>query len=158
MCGCTKISGMKRRKKSARRSGRKSYRRRSARMGALPKLNNVMDVAVTGATVLGGIAIANKVKSIGFLANNPLIGNLAVIAVGALTPSLLKNATGARLGAGMAVAGVRGLLMDNAPGIADTLGIAGLESNAPVFSMMNGLESPAPTSSYIGETLRLRVA
>lgn len=143
MCGCTKsINGMKRRKGARRR--------RRSRMGALPTVSNLTGIVATSATVLGGYAIAGKVKNIGFLANNPLFGNLATIAAGVILPGFLKGAVGTNLGIGMALRGVQGLVVDNVPGVADTLGLSGIPEMNPYYSVVGGFNDPGPMNSIAG--------
>lgn len=151
MCGRTKISGMKRRRKNGARRGRKSYRRRGARMGALPTVSNLTGAVMQGATVVAGYGLAGVLQNnIGFLSTNPLIGNLAQIVAGVITPTILKGNVGAGLGIGMVAKGVQGLVVNNVPGIANTLGLAGIPEMSPYYSVVGGFNDPGPMNSIAG--------
>lgn len=152
MCGCTKLSGMKRRKKSGARRGRKTYRRR-ARVGALPTVSNLTSAVTQGATVVAGYGLAGVLQNnIGFLQTNPLIGNIAQIIAGVVVPSVLKGNIGTGLGVGMVAKGVQGLIVNNVPGIANTIGLAGLPEMNPIYSVVGGFNDPGPMNSIAGGT------
>lgn len=147
MCGCTKISGMARRKKRKSTGRRKSYRRRSS-VGAMPDTSQVMAGVKVGATALAGFGLAGMLKNnITFLQTNPLIGNILQIAAGIATPMIIKNDVGTGLGIGMVAKGIQGFVVDNVPGIANTLGLSGLPDMYPTNSVLGMLETTAPMAS-----------
>ena len=138
-----------------RKRGGGGRKRRYSRMGAMPTMSSAMETGITVLGVAGGFGTANKVKGISFLANNPLIGNLAVFGLGLLMPNLLKNQLGRAIGIGMALSGVKGVINDNAPGISETLGLAGIPEMNPYYSVVGGFNDPGPMNSIAGASSSL---
>lgn len=127
MCGCSKLNGMARRKRS--------------RVGAIGK-GDIMTTVTEGAMLFGGFALANVLnKNISFLNTNPIVSAGAQIGLGVLVPTLLKSRIGNGLGLGMAVSGFRTLVAGGAPSVAENLGIAGLDYSMPPnpLPMVTGL-------------------
>lgn len=127
MCGCSKINGMARRRKS--------------RVGAIGT-GDIMTTVTEGAMLFAGFAAANLInKNVSFLNTNPLISSVAQIGLGVLTPTLLKSRMGNGIGLGMAVAGFRTLIVGSAPSVAEQIGIAGIDYSMPPnpLPMVSGL-------------------
>lgn len=105
----------------ARRKKRKSYSRRSRRMGAVGG-TKLMDMLA----VVGGAAAAGLLSQRLFPTMDEKIKNVAVVGVGSfLIPKVVKGSLGNALGMGMVAAGGLGLLrnFNVIQGVEDTLEI-----------------------------------
>lgn len=160
MCGCTKISGMARKKRRKSTGRRKSYRRRS-RVGALPQ-------NVAGTVLSYGVGVPIGVVASDFVSDKitvkPALKAVTQAVLGVATIFLngksVKIPILDAIGGGMIAGGGMTAIKELAS-ITDAA-VAGLESPAPSYSM-SGLDNPPPVNSFLGattsggNTLRVRV-
>lgn len=100
-------------------------------------MNNIQ----TGATVALGFAAANVLNKTGFIAANPMLQVVAPIGAAILTKSMLGS-KGSTLALGMIAAGVINGVRAYAPGVASTVGLAGVPYRSGYLPGVSGRELP----------------
>jgi len=112
-------------KKMANVAGRKkTKRRRKSRINGF-NMKGSGSVVTTTLGALGGVIVAKKVNSLGFVASNPILKVVAPVAGAVVTNMFLKGPMGNAVATGMYIEAGSQALQQFLPQVASTVGLSG---------------------------------
>lgn len=115
----------------------------------MARTSSTSKIVKTGLAVAGGYAAGKAVASIPFVQSNPLFAILAPVGGAILTPMLLgKGATAKTIAAGMVAAAATSAVAQYAPGVASSVGLAGVPFRSTLTPGVAGNGQYTPTINF----------